>query len=393
MVTVEEARELIRASCRPLSPIRCDLETACGHTLAEDICAPLDIPNYPQSGMDGYAFSFDSWQTGSPLEVIGEIAAGDKNAPNIPPGKAVRIFTGAPVPAGTNTVVMQEKTRREGDQLFIQSSEIKKGDNVRATGSEIATGALAIPAGSPLTPAAIGFLAGMGITELSIYPSPRIALLITGNELQNPGYPLGYGQVYESNSPALKAALAGFGLTINKQYRIKDDLDKLKESLADALENHDLILITGGISVGDYDYTLSAAQACEVEQVFHKIRQKPGKPLYIGKKHEKIIMALPGNPASVLTCFYEYGTEVLSLLMKKELRPEVKKVPVAGSYSKAPGLTVFLKGWFNGEQVELLPAQESYKLSSFALANCLAVLPEESTGIKEGEFVEIHLTS
>ncbi len=393
MVTVEEARELIRACCRPLSPIKVELESALGHTLAEDIYAQIDIPNYPQSGMDGYAFSFDAWHPESPLEVIGEIAAGDKNTPLVLQGKAVRIFTGAPVPAGTNTVVMQEKIRRDGNQIFIESPGLKQGDNVRPAGSEIRAGALALPAGSPLTPAAIGFLAGLGNTEIRIHPSPRIALLITGNELQEPGHPLEYGQVYESNSIALKAALARYGLTISKQYRIKDDLDKLKELLADALENHDLILITGGISVGDYDYTLSAAQACEVEQVFHKIRQKPGKPLYIGKKQEKIIMALPGNPASVLTCFYEYGTELLSLLMKKELKPEVKKVPVAGSYSKAPGLTVFLKGWFNGEQVELLPAQESYKLSSFALANCLAVLPEESTGIKEGDFVEIHLTS
>lgn len=391
MVTVQEAKRLIRENSQALEPVELPLLQAAGHVLARNLIAPIDIPSYPQSGMDGYAFAFDSYKPGFHLEIIGEIAAGANEMAEVPAGKAVRIFTGAPVPSGTDTVVIQEKTSRQHPFLFIDFPEMKKGDNVRPQGSEIKKNALALPKGSLLSAAALGFLAGMGVTNLNVYPSPRIALLVTGNELQQPGKPLQYGQVYESNSVAIQAALQKMGLTLQNIYTVHDSLERLTEVLKRAIDQHDLILLTGGISVGDYDFTLAATQSCEVEQLFHKISQKPGKPFYAGKKGKKLVLALPGNPASVLTCFYEYVSEALSVLMQKKLQPEIKTVPAAGSFNKKPGLAFFLKGYYDGELLHFLPAQESYKLNSFAQANCMVYLPDENSGVEKGELVEIHL--
>ncbi|WP_290792010.1 molybdopterin molybdotransferase MoeA [Flavihumibacter sp. UBA7668] len=391
MVTVQEAKQLIRENSQKLDPVEIPLIQAAGLILAQDFIAPIDIPSFPQSGMDGYAFAFDSYKPGSHLEIIGEMAAGVHEMLEIPAGKAVRIFTGAPVPNGTDTVVMQEKTSRKDQFLSINFPEMKKGDNVRPKGSEIGKNALALPKGSLLSPAALGFLAGMGATNVWVYPAPSIALLVTGNELQQPGKPLAYGQVYESNSIAIQAALQKIGLSLQKIYTVHDSLEQLTNVLNEAIDQHDLILLTGGISVGDYDFTLPATESCKVEQLFHKISQKPGKPIYAGKKGRKIVLALPGNPASVLTCFYEYVTEAVSVLMQKNIRPEIKIVPAAGPFTKKAALAFFLKGYYDGELLHFLPAQESYKLNSFAQANCLVFLPAESIGVEKGDQVEIHL--
>ncbi len=393
MVTVHQAKHLIRDNACTLTPVERPLAKSLGYVLATDILAPMDIPSYPQSGMDGYAFKYADWQPGQGIEIIGEIAAGMPVNNTVGQGKAVRIFTGAPVPAGTDTVVMQEKTSRKNEWLYIDFSAIKKGDNVRLPGTEIKKNELALAKNTPLTPAALGFLAGMGISSVTVYPTPSIALLITGNELQQPGQPLAYGQVYESNGISLQAALQKSGLQVNEIIRVQDKLDALTSALMQALEQHDLVLITGGISVGDYDFTLAATKACDVEQLFHKVSQKPGKPLFAGKKEKKLVLALPGNPASVLTCYYEYVTEAISKMMLKNIVPENKQVPLQQPYWKKPGLAFFLKAYFDGTSVHLLASQESYKLNSFARANCLVFLPEETEAVDTGTPVEIHLIS
>lgn len=391
MVSVEQAKALIRQHCSALEPVSMPLLQAAGRVLAKDMYSPIDIPSYPQSGMDGYAIAFDTCKPGHPLEVVDEVAAGDQLNKLVPPGKAVRIFTGAPVPAGADTIVMQEKITREGKNIQIDFSNLKKGDHLRLPGSEIAKGVLALPAGSMLKPGAIGFLAGMGICTAEVYPSPRIALIITGNELQVAGQPLEHGQVYESNGITLQTALRSIGHEVQQVYYVGDQLEKMKETLAIALDQHDLILITGGVSVGDYDFTIPAAHACGVETIFHKVKQKPGKPFFFGKKANKIVFGLPGNPSSVLTCYYEYVTEALSLLENQDRRLPVRKVMSLDNFSKSAPLQFFLKGLFDGNAFRLLPAQESYKMNSFALANCLAVIPEDSEGFNKGDEIEIHL--
>lgn len=388
MISVQEAKEKIRQHSQPLAAAILPLDAAAGKTLAAEVRSPLDIPAYPQSSMDGYAIFYDGSRDGRP--VTGEIPAGRTTAFQLQPGKAVRIFTGAPVPPGADTVVMQEKCRVTDGLLYILDEQLKKGDNVRPAGSEIGRGAIGLEPGTTLSPAAIGFLAGIGITEVPVYPSPAISILITGNELQAPGSPLGYGQVYESNSFSLQAALRQVGITEIAVFHVGDDPSMLGDTLREALEKSDLVLLTGGVSVGDYDFTLEAAERNGVSAIFHKIKQRPGKPLFFGTRDEKLVFGLPGNPSSVLTCFYEYVLEAISIQQNKDLRLRPRFLALEKGYTKNHGFTHFLKGIEQGETVKALDGQESYKLNSFARANCLIVIPEDVTVSEAGSLVEIH---
>jgi molybdopterin molybdotransferase len=216
-----------------------------------------------------------------------------------------------------------------------------------------------------------------------------VSLIVTGNELQDPGKPLQYGQVYESNSQTLRAALRVVQVHHVTEYRAADDLHSLSDTLRQALAASDLVLLTGGISVGDYDFVLRATQACGVEQVFHKIRQRPGKPIFFGKKGQVLVFGLPGNPASVLSCFYAYVCLALEQMNGRPSTLRKVRARIATTYRKPAGLTHFLKGKYDGRTVTPLGAQESFRLSSFALANCLIILEEAVTEVEAGEEVEV----
>jgi molybdopterin molybdotransferase len=388
MIPVERAKTLIQAAVSQLSTCHIGLADAYGRVMATDIFAELDIPAYPQSSMDGYALAFESM--GNPITLQGEMAAGSSNGMQIEAGKAVRIFTGAAVPPGADTVVVQEKSRVENGQLVIDEHPLKRGDNVRPVGSEIQKGSLALPKGTKLTPASIGFLAGMGINEVEVLVLPRVGILVTGNELCEPGTSLGYGQVYESNSYTLRAALSAMGISCAEPLHAKDDPDQLIAMLTRLLAENDMVLMTGGVSVGDYDFTMRAFDACAVDKIFHKVKQKPGKPILFGMQGNKPVFGLPGNPASVLTCFYQYVWPALGKLMGTELSLREALVPLAEGHKKPAGLTHFLKAVYDGKHVQLLTGQESYKLASFAQANCLAVLPETATAWSAGDMIQIH---
>jgi len=389
MIPVPQAKELIAANTRTIQPERIPLQQCQGLVLARDLVAPYDIPAYPQSSMDGYALAFES--LGGEILIDGEMAAGSSSRQELERGRAVRIFTGAAVPQGADTVLVQEKARPENGMLVIEDDKLRKGDNVRPVGSEIGRGELAMGRGDLLTPAAIGFLAGMGFNEAEAFPPPKTTIIVTGNELQQPGQPLGYGQVFESNSLTLLSALDQLHVRNVQVHRAKDDPGQLESILAKALQDSDLVLMTGGVSVGEYDFTLHAFEACGVEKIFHKIRQKPGKPILFGSKEGKPVFGLPGNPASVLTCFFEYVLPAIGFLMNKEHRLRSVRATLMTPYQKTAGLTHFLKALITGSEVRLLTGQESYKLNSFAKANCLAVIPEELTFMNTGDEVEVHI--
>ncbi|MFI5132289.1 MAG: gephyrin-like molybdotransferase Glp, partial [Chitinophagales bacterium] len=364
MISVTEAKEKVISNTTSLTPVVSVLGEAGGKVLAEDVYSRADIPAFDQSSMDGYAFSFQDWKSNQSLEIRGEIAAGGNEVAGLLPGNAVRIFTGAAIPPGADTVVMQEKTRIQNDYLAISDENIVPGLNVRKRGSEIKAGDLALAKDSLLTPAAIGFLAGIGITEVLIYPFPSISIIVTGNELQEPGRPLQPGQVYESNSFSLRTALKQLHINEVRVYKAEDKLEKVTQVLNEALKQSDIVFLTGGVSVGDYDFVATAAAQNGIEKIFHKIKQRPGKPLFFGKMNNKLIFGLPGNPASVLTCFYEYAEPALKKMIKQKTGIQIKRAPLAGPFKKAAGLTHFLKGFYNGETVTALHAQESYRLSS-----------------------------
>ena len=391
MISVQEAKRIINENVSPLATVVFSLQQATGLVLAEDVYASTDIPAFPQSSMDGYAFSFHDWQKNKKLKIAGEVAAGSNETFLLSPGNAVRIFTGAAVPAGADTVIMQEKIRTQNGELIIEDETLQAGNSVRPKGSEIKAGALALEKGNILSPAAIGFLAGIGISAIKVYPNPSISIIITGNELQEPGQTLQHGQVYESNSFALKAILQQLHIYDVEVFYAADKPGIVSDTLNKALEQSDVVLLTGGISVGDYDFVLQAATNCHVEKLFHKIKQRPGKPLYFGKKENKLVFGLPGNPSSVLTCFYQYVIPALEKLSNRKIGLQTLKVPLSKALQKNTGLTHFLKGFYDGKTATPLDAQESFRLSSFAKANCLIQIDGEMTCLKEGELVNVYL--
>ncbi|MFT3823549.1 MAG: molybdopterin molybdotransferase MoeA [Chitinophagaceae bacterium] len=392
MLPVEEGKKLIKDHTALLPPAILPLEQVLCRVLADDIYAANDIPAFEQSAMDGYAFNFAGWQQHQQLTIQGEMAAGAAKPFSIIPQQAARIFTGAPLPEGADTVVMQEKVTVEGNILHIHDEQLQQGLNVRAAGSEAKAGTLAIAKGNVLTPAAIGFVAGMGIKEVSIYPAPSVSIIVTGNELQTPGLPLQFGQVYESNSFSLKAVLQQMQISAVTVYHAADELHLLEQAIATALQHSEILLLTGGVSVGSYDYVATALQNCGVQKVFHKLQQKPGKPLFFGIKGTQPVFGLPGNPSSVLTCFYEYVYPCIRQMMGfNNITLPVLRLPLLHDYSKRTGLSHFLKGWYDEQGVTALQAQESYRMQSFATSNCLICLPAHQSDFVKGELVEVHV--
>ncbi len=390
-IHVAEAKRLIGENISSLPPVKMLLENAAGMVLAEDIFSKTDIPPFNQSSMDGYALNFEGLKTHENLEINGEVPAGSGTQFTMPPQNAIRIFTGAPVPEGADTVVMQEKVKVIAKVLQVDDPKLTAGSNVRMKGSEIRSGDLAMKKNTLLSPAAAGFISGAGINEVLVYPRPAVSIILTGDELCKPGEPLKYGQVYESNSYSLLAALKLLHIDGVKVYTAEDRLETLIKVLNEALEHSDAVLLTGGVSVGDYDFVVSAASANGVSQIFHKIRQKPGKPFYFGKKENKSIFGLPGNPASVLSCFYEYVLPALGRMSNHQSELVKLMVPSSEKFIKTSGLSQFLKGFYDGAAVSQLNAQESFRLSSFAKANCLILLDADRTEYSAGELVEIHL--
>lgn len=390
-ISVTEARNLIAENTESLFPVKLSLTDAAGLVLAEDMYSKSDSPPFNQSSMDGYAINFEGWKQYGDL-LIGNISpAGPISKQSIKPNEAVRIFTGAAVPDGADTIVMQEKVLVQNGLLRINDPKLKPGLNFRPKGAEFDFGELILEEGSKLTAAATGFLAGAGIDQVMVFPNPSVCIILTGNELQKPGSTLIHGQVYESNSYTLSAALKQAGIYNITVLSSEDKLETLIETLKEALKLSDVVLLTGGVSVGDYDFVIRAAKACEVKPIFHKIKQKPGKPLYFGKLDRKSVFGLPGNPASVLSCFYEYVLPALGQMSKIDRTLKTIHIPLGVSLSKSSGLTQFIRANYDGHTLSGLKGQESFRLSSFAHANCLIQLDEEKTEFKDDDIVEIHL--
>ncbi len=329
MISVTEAKAIIKQTITALPSIQLSLPEAAHHTLAQDVFATIDIPAFEQSSMDGYAIRFAD--KASLLKIKGIMAAGTTEGFLINSGEAARIFTGAPLPGGADTVVMQEKASVLNNTITIQDDSLRQGSNVRNKGAEVKAGHLSMQGGTYLSPAAIGFLAGIGMTKVAVYPLPSVTIIVTGKELQTPGNALTYGQVYESNSYSLRAALQLAGIKKIEVVQADDDITVLKNILADALMNSDVVLLTGGVSVGDYDFVIEATKLCGIQQHFHKVKQRPGKPLYFGTKGMKPVFGLPGNPSSVLSCFYNYVLPALEGLSNKNSSIQI----VSASLNKA----------------------------------------------------------
>lgn len=386
-VTVDRAKKLLDDHIMMMHPSRVPISVAHGFKLAEDIVAPRNVPNFLQSSMDGYAILFDKQVKA--YKIIGQIQAGQQSDISIHPGEAIRIFTGAALPLGADTVVVQEKVSIQHDLVVIEDESFKKGDHVRAIGSEIPKGAIALENGMILNAASIGVLASLGYQYVNVIPPPSVLIIVTGDEIKIPGEEVQAGQVYDASSFTLTSILKKIGCnTINVKY-VKDNLDELTAELKQGIESSDVVMVTGGVSVGDYDFTKKAFDKCDIQSIFHKIKQKPGKPILFGTFNGKPVFGLPGNPASVLTCFYQYVYPSLGKMMGKDFYLPSVLLKLSHDYEKSRGLTHFLKAFAEKNEVKILTGQESYKISSFAMANAFVVLGEEVSEIKKGQQIEV----
>lgn len=388
MIEVQQALKILRKTSPKQIRESRDLKDSLGYVLSEEIIAPIDLPNFDQSAMDGYAVNV---KTGNEVyEMIGEVQAGSANEPVLLPGQCVRIFTGAKVPVTANTVIQQEWAITNGNEVRFDRA-VEKGRNIRPKGEQIKKGSMALEKGSVLNAASIGFLAGMGITELPVCRKPTVHILTTGNELIPPGHDLAPGQIFESNSIMLQSALNTFGFDEVQVATVPDDYEQTVQVIKTALENADLLMLSGGISVGDYDYVYKALLENQVNELFYKVNQKPGKPLYFGKKDQQIVAALPGNPAAALSCFYIYVLPTLNQMYGKGFQGlKTSKALMAESYSKKGSRAQFLKAKLDKNQVRPLGGQSSAMLKSFSEANVLIYIPTEAETVLKGEEVLVY---
>ncbi|THV57014.1 molybdopterin molybdotransferase MoeA [Flagellimonas alvinocaridis] len=390
MIDVNKALELIEKNGTFLTAVQeMALPQALGFVLAEDIISTLDMPPFRQSAMDGYALRIGK---NNSYSVIGEIKAGDNKNLSLKMGEAVRIFTGAPVPDSADTVIMQEKIIQDQGYISVEGS-IEADLNIRPKGEQIHRGEIALKKGTTLKGAHIGYLASLGFTTVKVHLKPSVALVITGNELVPLGQLLPQGKIYESNGAMLTAVLTELGYKNVSSVSVKDELENTKGALLNAMETHDIVLVTGGISVGDYDYVGKALKAIKVEKVFYKVKQKPGKPLYFGKKESTSIFALPGNPAAALSCFYIYVFPLLKQIEGASVTQlERITMPIIKDYIPKGNQPQFLKARVLADGVEILSGQSSAMLRSFGVANALVFLPENTGQITQGEPVKVILT-
>lgn len=387
MVTVSEARNIVLSHCRILDPVEIAMDDSVGYVLAEDLISEINIPSFIQSSMDGYAIRFE--ERNEVLKIQDELPAGTAKQISLSNHSAIKVFTGGPVPDGADTVVQKERVMVDGDSISINSSEVEPGNNMRLPGTEIHKGVTAIPNGTLIHSMHIGFMASLGITKVKVIRKPSVAIVITGNEVVQPGNVLGAGQIYESNSFGLKACLQQLQINQVRVSYAKDDLAETEKRIATALADHDIVLITGGVSVGDHDHVANACKNLGIQKLFHGVKQRPGKPLLFATKENKWIFGLPGNPASVLSCFYQYILPAISILSGCSLSVPAK-AKLSSSFDKKPLLTFFLKGFYSNGEVEILQGQASFQLSPFVHANCWIELDETIRFFEKGTEVSIH---
>ncbi|MDF0716109.1 molybdopterin molybdotransferase MoeA [Muricauda sp. 334s03] len=388
MVSIEEALRIIEDQKIDLESELKPLEEALGYALATNTAAPFDVPEFDNSAMDGYALCglYQEYQ------LVGEVAAGDSNDISLKDGEAVRIFTGARVPKEATAVMMQEKTSVKENTLFLDEMP-KAGQNIRKKGGQLIQGREVFEQGHILNPPSLALMGSLGMEKLEVVSKPTINIISTGNELVKPGQPKTEGQIYESNSYAISGALQQFGFQHHKKTQIKDDFEATKAGIKTALDSCDVLIISGGISVGDYDFVKQSLEENGVNELFYKVFQKPGKPLYFGRKENQFVFALPGNPASSLTCFYVYVLQLLQRLSGYEnVGLTTYQFPIKHAYKNTFGRPSFLKAAVIDGQVEVLDGQGSSMIQSMAKGNALAFV-DDGEALNEGDLVRCKLIS
>ena len=398
MISFEQAQKLIADHGLMTQEEEIFVSAALGRVNSMDVKAPMELPVFDNSAMDGFVLRSEDTlgvSTGDPtrLPICGVIKAGDREEITLNRGECYRIMTGSLIPFGADAVLAQEQALLEEDCLVIQEP-LPRGKNIRWKGEEIERGSLILPKGSVINPGTVGFLAAMGINRIKVYQPPRISLIATGSELIAPGDSLVPGKIFDANNPMIVAALEEMRIRPILVRRLGDRLNLMKKVIDYALKEGDFIILMGGVSVGDFDHVRRVLSDSGVETIFWKVSQKPGKPLYFGKKDGRLVFGLPGNPASVFTCFYEY---VYPAIRRSMGFPDPylfsEWVELGQSVTPDTEKTLFIKARLeqNGKRsVMPLKNQKSHMLSSFCEANSFLVVPESGTTLEKGEKVQVH---
>ena len=396
---VEKAREHIRAFLSPVTAVeRLNIRAALGRVLAQDVISPMNVPQHDNSAMDGYAVRFDDLKTDAEatLKVIGTAFAGKPYEGTLGSGQAVRIMTGAVIPAGADTVIQQERAKASGEQVAVMPVP-KKGTNTRTAGEDLRAGAAALKRGQLVRPAEIGMMASLGIGEVAVYRKLRVAFFSTGDELVAVGAPLGPGQIYDSNRYTIYGLLVRLGCEVLDMGVIRDTPQDVERAFEEAALAADVVITSGGVSVGEADYVKQILDRLG-EVLFWKIAMKPGRPLAYGKIGNAHFFGLPGNPVAVMVTFYQFVRDALLHLQGQTgITPlPTQKVVCTSPIKKAPGRTEFQRGILsrdaNGQwSVRTTGDQGSGILSSMSQANCFIILPTDQGNVPAGSTVDVQL--
>lgn len=396
-LTVQQAREAIRDALQPITddewvPIR----NALGRVLAADCISPIDVPSHTNSAMDGYALAGgDLPSTGErELPVVATVMAGQSGDVRCAAGECVRIMTGAPMPPGTDTVIMQEQAERLGDEHIRIDARHRAGQNVRQAGEDIQRGSSVFDPGRLLRAADVGVLASLGFAELRVRRRPRVAFFSTGDELRSIGDTLGEGEIYDSNRYTLFAMLIEAGADVTDLGVVRDDPAALRDAFAHASSVADVLITSGGVSVGEADYTKQIlSQSGDMH--FWTIAMKPGRPLTFGRLGEALFFGLPGNPVAVMLTFQQFVRPALHFLSSGDW-PQRLRLAARSTVDlrKRPGRFEFVRGILEREasgELVVRPsgAQGSGILTSMSRANCLILLDEDCAGVSSGDTVTV----
>jgi molybdopterin molybdotransferase len=390
VLTIAEARERVLAAASPLPTEVVSLERALGRVLAEEVRSAEDLPPFDSSAMDGYAV-----QAGpaAELPVVGESRAGRPAERALSAGEAIRISTGATVPAGADAVVPVERVEVTDGRVRVPETVV--GANLRRAGEDLPAGSLALTPGRTLGPAELAVLAAIGRAEATCGAMPRVVVLATGDELVAPGEPLRPGQIRNSNAYALAGQAAQAGARVVRSAVVRDDRAGTEEALASALADADLVCVSGGVSVGPHDHVKPALAALGVEESFWRVALKPGKPTWFGTRGEKLVFGLPGNPVSAMVTFHLFARPALRRMAGGDPADTRVRAILDVAVPRSPGrdevIRCRLEARDDGWHVAPTKAQGSHVLSSMLDADAFALVGAGEGEIAAGEKVDIEL--
>jgi molybdopterin molybdotransferase len=393
---VDKAREAILACLAPVKETeKVEVRQALGRVLGEEIVPSINVPAHDNSAMDGYALRFsDLGNEATSLEEIGSALAGRPFHGKVGPGQCVRIMTGAVMPQGTDTVVIQEIVKKQANRISVPAGQ-KPKQNVRYAGEDLKVGVAVLKSGKLLTPADIGLIASLGMGEVRVKRKLRVAFFATGDELASIGTPLKEGEVYDSNRYTLHGMLARLGVEIIDMGVVRDDPAALEKACL-AASKHDVIITTGGVSVGEADF-VKQLMAKLGEVLFWKIAMRPGRPMAFGKIQEAFLFGLPGNPVAVMVTFYQFVRDALLHLSGRsdDFALPLLRAVSSEALRKVPGRTEYQRGILFRDGVEwkvrTTGQQGSGVLRSMSEANCFIVLEHERGAVRAGELVSVQL--